>query len=70
MTAPNNTLVIQKDPDGMTPAIEICGIKFKARTQITVHDGRVSIDGVLKGVFTGSYGVVCRIGTMTEVGSK
>ncbi len=63
---PVPTVVVRKDSDA-PPAIEMGGMKFRARNEITVRDGRVLVDGVLKGVFTGSYGVVVKSGNMAEI---
>jgi len=66
MSESSNVIVIRESPDGTPPAVEMGGMKFRGRSEITVQNGRVLVDGVLKGVFIGSYGVVCKSGLMTE----
>ena len=62
--------VLIKEAEGAAPAIEISGIKFRGRTEIRVVDGLVYVDGVLRGVFFGSFGIVCRTGAMSECPQK
>ena len=59
-------IVLIREAEGAGPAIEIGGMKFRGRVEIQVQDGRVRVDGALKGVFFGSFGIVCRTGTMSE----
>ena len=58
--------VLIREAEGAGPAIEIGGAKFRGRIEIQVQDGRVRVDGVLKGIFFGSFGIVCRTGAMSE----
>lgn len=66
MSAAKHTLIIQQESDA-SPAIEMGGMKFRGKREIIIQDGRVLVDGTLKGVFVGSYGVVCKSGKMAEI---
>jgi hypothetical protein len=59
-------IVLIRESDGAPPSIELGGAKFRGRTEIQVQDGRVRVDGVLKGIFFGSFGIICRTGVMSE----